>query len=391
MSPRWNRSVLPRFARSPGLASRGRAPGRVPRPKASLLLACALLLAVPAARAEPWLAVQMGLKCAQCHVNPTGGGLRSTFGNVFAQNQLAAHRLGGDDAELWTGTIGRFLSVGGNVRATASYVDVPDQGSSNDFQVEEARIYLDLGIIPGRLSVYVDERVAPGNAEDREANVRLWLREGEIYLKGGKFYLPFGWRLEDDNAYVRQLSGINMQAPDQGFELGLEHGPWSAQFAVSNGSAGGPETDDGKMYTLRAERVAGDWRVGLSATVNDTDAGNRKGAALFGGLRRGRFALLGEFDYFDDRGIGRNGRELMASMIEANWLWRQGHNVKLTYEWFEPDVHVDEDEQTRTSLVYEWSPLQFLQARFGVRKFIGIPQNDFQNRTEAFLQLHGFF
>ena len=35
-------------------------------------------------------------------------------------------------------------------------------------------------------------------------------------------YLPFGYRLEDDNAFVRSLSGINMQAPDEGVELGFE-------------------------------------------------------------------------------------------------------------------------------------------------------------------------
>ena len=239
--------------------------------------------------------------------------------------------------------------------------------------------------------MYVDERVAPGIAEDREALVRLWVREGSLYLKGGKMYLPFGWRLEDDNAYVRQLSGINMQTPDNGLELGLEHGAWTAQFAVSNGTAGGPEVDDGKMYTARVERALNGWRVGASASFNDVEAGDRKGAALFAGTRWGKFALLGELDWFDDDGIGANGRERMASLAEANYLWRQGHNLKLTFEWYEPDRDVDEDEQTRTSLVYEWSPMQFLQARFGVRRFIGIPQNDLQNRTEAFLQLHGYF
>jgi hypothetical protein len=42
-------------------------------------------------------------------------------------------------------------------------------------------------------------------------------------------------------------------------------------------------------------------------------------------------------------------------------------------------------------LLYEWSPIQFLQLRAGVRVYDGIPQNDLQNRKQAFLQLHGFF
>jgi len=364
---------------------------RSPVFQALRLLSAALVLASGVARAEPYLAVQTGFKCVQCHVNPSGGGLRNSFGNVFAQTQLAAKRLGGDDAELWTGSVGRFISIGGNLRANASYAKIPDQQSTDEFAVEEARVYLDVAVIPGRLSVYLDERVAPGNSENREANVRFWLREGELYVKGGKMYLPFGWRLEDDTAFARQLSGINMQAPDNGVEIGLERGPWTAQLAVSNGTAGGPETDDGKMFTARVEHVQNAWRVGASATLNNSDAGDRTGAALFAGARWGKFSLLGEVDWFDDDGIGANGRQRMATLAEANWLWRQGHNFKATFEWFEPDTDVDEDEQTRTSLVYEWSPVQFLQARFGVRRFIGIPQSDPQNRTEAFLQLHGYF
>ncbi|HVO47879.1 MAG TPA: hypothetical protein VMT29_16265, partial [Steroidobacteraceae bacterium] len=69
------------------------------------------------AHAEPYLAVQTGFKCGQCHVNPTGGGERTAFGNVFAQTQLAATRI--DTGDLWTGEINRFLSIGGDLRAQA--------------------------------------------------------------------------------------------------------------------------------------------------------------------------------------------------------------------------------------------------------------------------------
>src|ERR1044072_3805714 len=80
------------------------------------------------ANAEPYLAAQMGLKCAQCHVNPTGGGMRTVFGNTFAQTQLAAKRIGGDE-DMWTGQVMKFLSAGGNARANFNFTDVPNQDS----------------------------------------------------------------------------------------------------------------------------------------------------------------------------------------------------------------------------------------------------------------------
>ena len=116
---------------------------------------------------------------------------------------------------------------------------------------------------------------------------------------------------------------------------------------------------------------------------------SRTGAGLFGAFNLGPVVLLGEVDYFDDESVGDG--KLLASLAEADWKIRQGHNLKLTYEWLEPNDDVDEDEQTRASLLYEWSPIQFIQLRGGVRVYDGIPQNDNQNRKQAFIQLHGFF
>jgi hypothetical protein len=348
----------------------------------------ALLAFSGVAHAEPYLAARMGLKCAQCHVNPTGGGMRSVFGNTFAQTTLAAKRIGAEE-DLWTGQVMKFLSVGGNARANYNQEDVPHQSGTNDFGVEEARAYFDFGVIPNRLSVYVDQRFAPGNATNMEANVRYWVRENSLYVKAGRLYLPFGYRFEDDNAFVRQLSGINMQAPDEGLEVGIESGSWTAQLAISNGAGGGNEVDPGKQVTTRAEFVRSKWRAGASVLYNDTDLGTRTGVGGFGAVSLGPVVLLGEVDWFDDESIGDG--KLMATLAEADWNLRQGHNLKLTYEWVEPNDDVDEDEQTRASLLYEWSPIQFIQLRAGVRVYDGIPQNDSQNRKQAFLQLHGFF
>jgi len=357
----------------------------------SWVVCAALSLMSFVASAEPYLAARTGLACAQCHVNPTGGGLRNPYGNVYAQTQMPAAQLRGQDADPWTGMVGKYLAVGGNVRANYDYVDVPDNPSTSEFDVEEARAYLDVSIIPGRLSIYVDERVAPGTAENMEANVRYWLRESELYVKAGKMYLPFGWRLEDDNALVRQASGIGMTVPDNGVEVGWGRGPINAQLALSNGTAGGPEDNNGKQASLRTEFVQSIWRVGASASLNNSDLGDKNAYALHGAVRTGPVVWLGEVDYIDDKSLGGSGRKQIASLAEADWLIRQGHNLKLTYEFLEPDDDVDEDEQTRSSLVYEFTPVEFLQLRVGARIYDGIPQNDLQNRRQFFAQLHGFF
>ena len=52
---------------------------------------------------------------------------------------------------------------------------------------------------------------------------------------------------------------------------------------------------------------------------------------------------------------------------------------------------VSEDEQTRLSAVWEYSPFQFLQGRIGYRNYGGIPQNPAQNREQLFAELHVYF
>jgi hypothetical protein len=65
--------------------------------------------------------------------------------------------------------------------------------------------------------------------------------------------------------------------------------------------------------------------------------------------------------------------------------------LKLTVEGFDPDDDVDEDEQARYSLVWEYMPVQLLQLRAGARAYDGIPQNALQNRRFYFLSMHAFF
>ena len=349
-----------------------------------------LWLASTALHAEPYLAVQQGFKCVQCHVNPTGGGLRNAFGNAFAQTQLPAHRIDTGD-QVWLGEVSKFLSVGGDLRADASRTDVPRQRSLNQFEVEETRLYVNLSPIPERLSIYVDERVAPGAASNMEAYARYWTANHRWYVKAGQMYLPFGLRLEDDSAFTRQVPGINMTTPDSGVEIGWESGAWSAQFAVSNGTAGAPENDNGKQFISQAVYVTSRWRLGAAISINNADVGNRDAYGVFAGLRTGPIAWLAEADLIADSSFPEGERRLVSGLLEGNWRVRQGHNLKVTAELSDPDRAVSEDQQTRWSVIYEYTPIQFLQLRAGLRRYDGIPQNDLQNRKLYLIQLHGFF
>lgn len=354
----------------------------------TLLLGLAATLLPGLSRAEPYLAVDQGFKCIACHVNPTGGGLRNAFGAVFTQNSLAAYKLP-EAVPAWSGSIVQGLRFGTDLRASSSRSRVPTQPEQSDKGLDQWRVYLDLQLLRDHLGVHLDEHVRPGDPLRQEAYVRLSTADQRFYAKAGQFYLPFGWRLQDSTAFVRSLSGINMASPDKGVELGLETDEWSVQVASSNGPGNvGPIT--GSQLTGQAVWVKPDWRVGLALAHTESSAGKRMATGLFGGLRTGPLAWLGEIDLVGDSAFPEGRRRQLAALGEVNWKVRQGHNLKFTAELLDPDRQVSNDHKVRHSLLYELTPIPFVQLRAGYRRFGGIPQNNFDNRRTLFVELHTF-
>ena len=349
-----------------------------------------LLIAVYSfpAFAEPYLALRSGQKCMSCHVNPTGGGKRSDAGSAFGQYVLPETA----GADLWNGRVNPYLAMGGDLRANLNYVDRESGDNQSAFETQRASLYLEITPIKDVLTLYVDQLMTP-SASNREAYALMWNKERSLYFKAGKMFLPYGLRLEDDSAFIRSASGINFANADNGIEGGYESGAWTLNAALTNGSNGGAEDNTGKQISLRAEHVQSSWRSGASFNLNngDADAG-RTMFNVFGGLQWLGIDWLAEIDSIKDEGTALGDIDRMAALLEANRLLAKGQNLKVTLEYYDPDTDVDEDQQTRTSVVWEYTPLSLLQIRVGLRIAEGIPQaTDDQNDDLLFVQLHTWF
>ncbi len=107
-------------------------------------LVCSSLRFVPGtAVAEPYLAVESGLKCANCHVNPSGGGKRNAFGTLYARNQISAQALDlVEGKHAWTGdVVSRWFAVGGDFRGGYSSIEIPGFANQSDTDVSRATVY----------------------------------------------------------------------------------------------------------------------------------------------------------------------------------------------------------------------------------------------------------
>ncbi|NQY89962.1 MAG: hypothetical protein HRT51_19910 [Colwellia sp.] len=336
-----------------------------------------------AAFAEPYIAIQTGYQCGMCHTNATGGGQRTTFGNQFALQQLTAGSTSATNS-AWTGMLNDVISVGGNARMSASRFTVDDREDNVDFSVERASLYLNFNLSE-QVSFYIDQQVAPSTSVNRE----LWARlnQDNWYLKAGKLFTPFGWRIEDDSAFIRQVTGINFNSGDLGVELGFNGDNINFQLAATNGNGGASDIDDTKQLTARFVWIEPDWRAGVSLYNNNTKLGERNMHGIFAGAKLWLISWLFEYDIIKDTGFDNIDVTQDVVLIEANILLGQGHNLKLTLE----RLMLAQANSERWSIVYEYFPMAFTQIRTGFRYQDSDKNIETADSKESFVELHIFF
>ncbi len=347
----------------------------------------ALLFTANALHAEPYLAIKTGLKCMVCHVNPAGGGKRTAYGQIYGQTTMPAKPT----TSILSEVVSRHLDIGGDLRTSTNYASIPDTDNELDFETERATVYIEGKLIPERLTFYLDQRFAPG-VSSREAWLMYQTEDKDWFLKAGTFFLPYGLRLEDDSAFIRDATKVNFNNADKGIMIGNDNGPWSTRLSLTNGTNGGAETNKDKQASLRLAYIQPKWRVGTSGNVNPgTDGESRTMYNLFGGLNMFGIEWMAEMDWITDSFDDSRDITQEAFFIEADKEFVKGQNWKLSYDYLDPDSKVNEDQRNRISLIWEYTPISLMQIRVGGRVADGIPQDASQNTDTVFAQLHVWF
>jgi hypothetical protein len=356
------------------------------------VLTLALAISGSEAFAEPAFAVRTGYRCSQCHVNRTGGGMRTAFGSIYTQTMLPTRLLrSGDRGWLLPADPDARFAVGADARFQALALNPAAGEDAFSFEIPEANLYAEARLVPGRFSLYLDETVGPGGASTRELFGLVAFTRWNSYVKVGKFMPPYGWRLPDDAAFIRQFSGFTYSAPDIGIEVGAEPGRWSLQLAAVNGTSGGAEDNRAKQLSLIAVRRFERFRLGVSAANNNASGGARTTTAgVLGGFSFGRLGILAEADWREAKTTGDSTDQALA-LIEADFLVVRGVSFKYAHDFIDPDLDVRTDARTRDTFALEWIPVPFVQLRMAAERRRGPPQVQGSRDRAAFLEAHFFF
>lgn len=376
----------------------------------SVLFIFVLFGIVGFSQAEPYMAVRGGYKCGQCHINRTGGGMRTEFGVIYSQTVLPNTFINfSDEDAFFSGKAGSKISAGANLRVsdkTIFGVDRP-RGTSqfdNSIEIPEGNFYIKLDLINNFLSFYVDETILPAGARNREAFALIYNLPLNSYLKAGRMLLPFGYRILDDNSFIRQRTGYNYDNQDIGMEIGLEPGPFSFSVAITNGTQGASENNIDKQISFVGSAVFRKFRIGGSFSRNKIPGEpTDKITTMFGafaGLYTGRFTWLGEADIIQprqekeeqtDKDARKKFGDQLALYSSLNFLLIKGANIRVAYDYFDPRTKWKEDERTRLTFGLEIFPIQFLQVGIFYRILDSIPQKPKENENRFIVEFHVFF
>ena len=369
------------------------------RPIARVLVGAALgvdLLA-PEASARPWFAQKDGVRCSQCHVNGTGGGMRTGYGRQWSWTELSVVDPGGDplDADeggqsqrVWGAidpTLNDQIAVGANLRG--GYRAILADETRNSFTQPEANVYVALDALRVA-TAYVDVGVAEGAVEAREAFLMLH-RLGGLRLKAGIILLPYGLRFWDDRSFARTETGFTYADSDLGVEVGYELGGFGAFVAATNGTGGGLDDDEDKKLTGTVEYVHRWFRVGASGTLNR----NARQEDLFGGmhlgLSLGRFFLLGQADLLRSSFLEEDVvLEGFVAHAEINALVLRGLNLKAVYGYHDPALSISDNDRVRLRAGFELYPVPMVavSAFYDLRQ--SVPQDEVGNADVVEIELH---
>lgn len=359
---------------------------------------------ISSVKAEPYLAIQEGYKCSKCHVNMTGGGKRTDFANIYVQTRLANEffdwrRFGkkADDDEkenpvktdsqssFFSGRMNEYIAIGGDFRTLLEETRTPGSPSTQAFNQSKQNIYLEVDLIPDHVIFY--QTIVGGDAREAFGLLKGELKGEPYYFKVGQFFLPYGLRLQDDTAFTRAATGFTYRVSDVGAELGFEPGSWALHLAATNGTGSSQDTNRSKRATASVAYVQKLLRLGGSYSTNkDAQGVETTIYGVNGGTQFGRVGVLAEGAVIDDSTVKQR-----VGILEFNLLLSRGNNLKLSYEYHDPDLKVFENARTRYSLVYEPFLNQFTQVRVGYRDSRGIPQNPGFNSNLFFAELHLFF
>ena len=318
--------------------------------------------ALPAFRAGavPRYSARYGQRCGLCHLNPSGGGMRTTYASQqLVPEEFAWRRAAAESTLVPDPQLTRSLAVGADFREV--YVGSGDEARSLDFFQMQGDLYLAFQLDP-KTALYYDRSLS----DSYELFGTAYLLPLTGYLKAGRFVPSYGWKFDDHTMYVREGLGLAPPAnSDVGVEVGLQPGPLDVQLGLVNGSRGATLDDDERL--AKSGNAIYRWSgggvgagLGAAGYLQSGRQSDLKVGGTYGYLSWRGWTWVGEVDVARREPAGAERVTALVTSHELSWLARQGLELIATYDFLDPDKNYESGAKSRWGVGVHLMPRPYL-------------------------------
>ena len=380
---------------------------------------------VGSASAEPYMAIREGRKCSTCHVNQTGGGMRTPLANTHLEDITHYRDIFPEleaAAQSWDGQVNNYFSLGADVRFDNSLVfqDVPGENGEVDndkflrsnvdeniLDMRQASVYFMFAPVPDYVEIYLDQSFAPGGTTTREIFAQLkGVMPWNGYVKAGRFFVDYGLRTENDdlasqgnasqNLFVRGRTGTDFNGYYPGVEIGFQPGPISTSLSITNaaGASSEPRITANAYGIFRDMPVVENILTGGSFMWVPSNNGDTWNWGVYAGSNFGPLEYQAEVDFIhaQNETLGLS-KSTFAAYAEVNYLLMGWINTKFFGEYADNDGRWDTPDTAQNRFGFGIEPFigRFLQPRLFYTFANGPRDRPETNQSRLIFELHAFF
>ena len=309
--------------------------------------------------------------------------MRSTFGATYGREELPMPTYKEKtDIEDYSAMLNDIFTIGMDYRTLFYYLQSNSQSSFFQMQGD---LYLDLRLNK-KFRIYFDKGLYNGFEVFGLAKV-LPL---DGYIKLGNFIPAYGIKMDDHNLFIRNGPdfpvnpaiaayprglGFGHGSEDTGLEIGFNPSIFTVNVGVFNGRLGGASGAFGgtknKAVAVRADaNIQTDFAnliIGGSVynLPNVSSPGKTQMWGGFGILSLAHnLTLLGEFDLLDSYYTPLS-KQVTGNVLytEANYLITNGIDLKVGYEFYDPNTKRKDGSITRITIGAELFPFTGVEVR----------------------------
>jgi len=350
-----------------------------------------LLFSISLVFSLPSYAIQENSGCINCHVNPTGGGMRNDYGsNIYSLDELSIRKWIKSDDKKFDGFIKDNIQIGG------------------EFRIQSYNGQHKSSVFPMQFDLY-------SNIEYNN-NVSLFMKYGaelELYVllddffnsdwvKIGKTMPNYGLKLDDHTSFIRGGNSSKTYVFSGSIDEGLVFDNASSyedpilieigtkinkKISLTSSISTGILDDNKENITLTANYKNKTNFGSILFGTSFMQEGKLKMTGIFGGASNENLTFSYEIDKVNNWILNY---ESLASFFEVMYRPIQGVHLIAKYDYFDKNYDLLDGSVDRYSFGINLFPLNTLEIKIQLREY-KLYTIDFDANTEYLVQLHTWF